>query len=67
MLTSRAVVVSEAEPNEILALMEYTQLQEAGETGTKRFHWVGYFSHRCHKAPNRNNLREEKGLRAHSL
>lgn len=61
------VIVTEAEPVKVLALTDLTHLHEAGETGTKKSHWISYLSHRCDKAPNRNNLREEKGFGAHSL
>lgn len=56
------MIVSETEPDKVLALTDLTQLHEAGETGTKKSHWISYLSHRCDKAPNRNNLREERAL-----
>jgi hypothetical protein len=69
MLKSITMAVSEAEPNKTLALTERIQLQEARERGgTTKFHCIGYFSHRCDKAPNGNNPRKrKKALRAHSL
>lgn len=56
------MIVTEAEPDKVLALTDLTQLHEAGETGIKKSHWISYFPHRCDKAPNRNNVREERAL-----
>lgn len=62
MLISSTMIVTGAEPDKVLALMDLIQLQEAGEIGSKKLHWISYFSHRCDKAPNKSSLREEKGL-----